>query len=226
MATAIEAAVAADPNFEFHDLGDRRTLVRKKAGPGNALNYSVRHQPGQAPELRFFADYERHQVEVLITAFDSSPRPARITISPLRGQDALDPETFGMLHLRGLLGDMNEELRSPFLRHLLGRSGGASWQDPFLETPKPGRRGRPDIEYAIWADRYVEAIERAQGKPIVALTREHPGMSADSLRAILNKARKRGLLSKSEPGRSGGHLLPKAITLLEENHLPVTSRGA
>jgi len=222
---AVDAAVAADPRFRYENLDGQRVLVRSDAGPGNALNYRVRNQPDQPPELTFFAEYDQFQVEVVITASGASPRPAGITISPLPGQEALDPSAFAALRLRGLLGEMNDELRSPFLRHLVQRSGASGWLEPFLETPKPGRRGRDDVEYAIWADRYVEAVQRASRNPIVVLTREYPGHSADSLRAILNKARKRGLLSKSQPGRSGGHLLPKAIKLLEENHLAVTSQG-
>ena len=225
MVDSVEAAIAADPHFKYENLDGRRVLVRSGAGPGNALNYRVRNQPGQPPELTFFAEFDQFQVEVVINASGASPRPAGITISPLPGRDALDPSAFAALHLRELLSEMNGELRSPFLRHLMQRSSASGWMEPFLETPKPGRRGRDDVEYAIWADRYVEAVQRADRNPIVVLTREYPGHSADSLRAILNKARKRGLLSKSQPGRSGGHLLPKAIKLLEENHLAVTSQG-
>ena len=88
--------------------------------------------------------------------------------------------------------------------------------------PKPGRKGRPDVEYAIWADRYVEANRKSGGKPMPYLTERFPGYSTDSLRAILNKARRRGLLSAAESGKAGGHLLPKATELLLSHGLPIT----
>jgi hypothetical protein len=45
---------------------------------------------------------------------------------------------------------------------------------------------------------------------------DHPGHSAEMLRAILNKARKRGLLTESPKGRAGGWLTKKAEALLDE----------
>jgi len=151
-------------------------------------------------------------------------RATSITVSPGRG-DTLDPSVFGALHLRTLLKEMTEDLRSPFLRHQLQRVGDPGWLDPFIDTPRPGARGRPDVEYAIWADRYVLAVEQSGGKPLPLLTSKHAGYSEDSLRAILNKARVWELLSKSPSGKAGGQLLPKATELLEQHRCPITSRG-
>ena len=50
---AVDAAVAADPRFRYEDLDGQRVLIRSDAGPGNALNYRVRNQPDQPPELTF-----------------------------------------------------------------------------------------------------------------------------------------------------------------------------
>ena len=51
-------------------------------------------------------------------------------------------------------------------RRVLVRSatgpGNTNWSDPFITVPKPGRKGRPDIKYTIWAYRYVDATQAAQ----------------------------------------------------------------
>jgi len=107
------------------------------------------------------------------------------------------------------------------------RTGETGWADPFLATPRTGRKGRPDIEYAIWADRYVAAVEKTGGKPMPALIADFPGYTEKSIRQILYNARlkKRGLLTKSEPGKAGGDLTKKAIDLLTADGLPITSGG-
>jgi len=86
----------------------------------------------------------------------------------------------------------------------------------FIDTQRPGRAGRPDIKYAMWAEKYVDAVEATCGKPMAKLMAENPGFDEDALRSILNKARKRGLLSNSPSGRAGGNLTAKAEALLTE----------
>ena len=59
--------------------------------------------------------------------------------------------------------------------------------------------------------------------PIATLIEEHPGTSEASLRAILHKARRRGLLTSAPSGQAGGALTPLAIRLLQDHGLRPTS---
>ena len=220
-----EAAIADDPHLNFETRDGRRVLVRSATGPGNTLDYSVNWQRDELPTVLFARDENGFRIEISVGAATGTPCPTQILIKPLSEGEALTSSAIASVNLSKLLIEVNEQMRAPYLRYQLQRDGNTNWSDPFITVPKPGRKGRPDIEYAIWADRYVEANDRSNGKPIALLVDEHPGYSADSLRAILHKARKRGLLSDSPKGRAGGHLLPKATELLSRHGLSITSKG-
>ena len=223
-----EPDVVADPAFAYEDSEDKRVLRRAASGPGNMLDWLVQHRTGEPATLTFSKTTDDFRIEVVVAPSSLSwenLRARSITVTPSQG-DTLDPSVFGALHLRTLLLEMTEDLHSPFLRHQLQRGEDSGWLDPFIDVHQRRRRGRPDIEYAIWADRYVLAVEQSGGRPLPLLTSEYPGYSEDSLRAILNKARVRKLLGKSPPGKAGGQLLPKAIQLLEQHSCAITSRGA
>ncbi|MDG2029070.1 MAG: hypothetical protein P8J50_18385 [Acidimicrobiales bacterium] len=223
-----DAAIQDDPSFAYENAEEGRVLKRAAAGPGNMLDWHVEHRPGEPTTLTFSKTTVDFKIEVVVAPSSLSPENLRarsITITPPT-DDTLDPSVFGALRLRALLKEMTEDLHSPFLRYQLQSGQDPEWLDPFIDLPKPGRRGRPDVEYAIWADRYVLAVEQSGGKPLPLLMSQHPGHSEASLRAILNKARVRKLLGKSPPGKAGGQLLPRAIELLEQHSCPITSRGA
>lgn len=85
---------------------------------------------------------------------------------------------------------------------------------------RPGRAGRPDIDYAMWAERYVAAIEADPVTPIKHLVAAEKAAgrhtSESAVKAIINKARRaRGLLTEAEPGKPGGELTPKAKKILQ-----------
>jgi hypothetical protein len=77
---------------------------------------------------------------------------------------------------------------------------------------RPGRRGRDDAFYAVWAARYVEECQttRSPYRPLSA--RFH--YSEDTIRDFVGKAGKRGLIVGRSAGRAGGRLSAKAERLL------------
>jgi hypothetical protein len=81
-------------------------------------------------------------------------------------------------------------------------------------SPKrSGRRGRPDVDYARAAARYVELVAALAEQPTVELADEL-ALSPTQARSVLAQARARGLLTEAPKGRAGGRLTPKAVELL------------
>jgi hypothetical protein len=80
------------------------------------------------------------------------------------------------------------------------------------DVKRPGRAGRPDGFYADWASRYVAALNSPAGA-IRALVDEEAAAgrptTASAVRAYVNKARSRGLLSDAPAGKQGGALTSK-----------------
>lgn len=87
-------------------------------------------------------------------------------------------------------------------------------RDALGHPRRPGRRGRPDVFYAQWAARYVRELVRG-GDVIERLARRHH-FSTGTVRHFLQVARERDLLTKAPPGRAGGQLTEKAISLLRD----------
>lgn len=85
----------------------------------------------------------------------------------------------------------------------------SEWGRAFLETPRPGRRGRSDRDYAEVAALYV-----MRGHDVPALAKEL-GYSPSQVRNMLYTARRRKLLTAAPRGRAGGSLTDKAKELLD-----------
>ncbi|MGH2597262.1 MAG: hypothetical protein ACRDH7_15065 [Actinomycetota bacterium] len=90
---------------------------------------------------------------------------------------------------------------------------------------RPGRAGRPDLFYARWAAAYVALVEAGSRQPVKDLAEDPPipiegyvskgqHASVESVRGIINEARKRRLLTRPPPGKPGGRLTAKAKTIL------------
>jgi len=218
-----EAAAEADPHLRFEHRDGKRVLVRSESDVGNSLDYTVTYRADSAPSVVFSRSTSGYRIQVDVDTSTGSPGATRISIETPDDEGALDPADLTTINLGRLLAEVNEQLRAPFLRYQLQRHGDAEWSDPFIAVPKPGRKGRPDIDYAIWADRYVSANLQSGGRPLPMLVADFPGYSEDSIRAILNKARRRNLLGASEPGKAGGQLLSRAKELLRSHGLPITS---
>ena len=217
--------MTADPFMEWETIDGMRCVRRAASAPGNRLDWKLMSRTNKPTVLLFSKKTDLAVITVTVVPTSMHPAARSIEITSLDG-GPLDPKIFAALRLPEFLTVMAEQMASPFLRHLIERTGESGWLDPFIEVPKPGRKGRPDVEYAIWADRYVLAVHVTNGKPMPALESDFPGHTASSLRAILNKARRRGLLTAADPGKAGGKLTKKAIDLLEESGSPITSKGS
>ena len=82
--------------------------------------------------------------------------------------------------------------------------------------PRHGRRGPkgwPDEEYARLASDYLTACKSGSRSPVADVAKAR-GTTVSALRATLNRARKRGLLTSQKGGRAGGQLTPQAKALL------------
>ena len=89
--------------------------------------------------------------------------------------------------------------------------------EPFIDIRRPGRAGRPDWPYALWAVRYVGAVSENPLRPVARLTTQFPDHSAGCIRAILSNARRRGLLTAARQGLAGGDLTEKAKQVLVDH---------
>jgi|TARA_B100001971_G_scaffold199184_1_gene209524 hypothetical protein len=213
--------MALDPNFEWVNVEGQRAVRR--------LEDSSSIYPWK-PDIRWAGDgpnevtfttalegVEDSEMTVTVRAFDGYVAPCRISIT-MADSSALPRKVFTRLRITRVLDQIQRDLKMPVIQHQLGTFDEAEWEDPFLQVPRPGRKGRHDWEYALWAARYVTACEEHRRKPVALLESRWPGKTADTIRAILNKARNRGLLTKSpKTGLAGGVLTKRAKRLLEEH---------
>jgi hypothetical protein len=100
---------------------------------------------------------------------------------------------------------------------------------------RPGRAGRPDEFYARWAAAYVERLAAGSGHPVSDLATRPPVriegfdlsdviQSRNTVRAIIQEARRRGLLSAGPAGRAGGELTDKAVHILRGIDAPHSAK--
>lgn len=147
------------------------------------------------------------RIEGRICVEEVAFRPEDDDATPMVGS-----EIFKRLRLAELQRDIERHMTTwPFSLFLP-----PGWDaDTRLDRPRPGRAGRRDAFYALWAQRYVDALAETGGRPMPVLTdRFHE--SAASIRAFLGKARALGLLTEAPAGRAGGELTSKARALLGE----------
>jgi hypothetical protein len=121
---------------------------------------------------------------------------------------------------RATLGDLTRGLTREVSAGFIGKLMTAmapdttSTADVDQATPHPGRAGRDDHFYAVWAARYAERAAYTP-HPIAELAEQHDRPPA-RLREYIAEARRRGLLTETTRGRSGGHLTAKAQALLAQ----------
>jgi hypothetical protein len=99
--------------------------------------------------------------------------------------------------------------------------------DAEVQGRRPGRKGRSDAFYLVWAVAYVQEMAKGSRHPIKDLA-EHPPspvkgyvsdggqVSEATVRDLIHKARTRGLLSEPPRGQPGGHLTEKAKGILSQ----------
>ncbi len=188
--------------------------LRSDMAAGNELR-EIRYLPptGDEPKRhRFVATTNWGEVTFAYDTRTSNADPVEITIRPV--DDAtLSPEALRRVRLAGLRSQAAKRSTHPLVKWMAAIDPNA--KEPWLADPRPGRRGREDRDYAIWAERYVAALEETS-HPIKKLRKEHH-LSDSAIRGILNRARGRDLLTGSPQGRAGGTLTKKAIQILNEN---------
>jgi hypothetical protein len=127
-----------------------------------------------------------------------------------------------------------------FMRNLQRRSGreSADWilapfgirrTDRRLGGHRPGRAGRPDEFYLIWAVAYLERVDEGNPQPVKDLANDPPesiarfisaaNPSVETVRGFLNEARDRGLLTRPPSGKPGGRLTARALRIIEAGGL-------
>lgn len=132
-----------------------------------------------------------------------------------------DPFTTQLVRALGF-SDLKRQLDRQ-LRVVPRRLGlGPDWERASVRVKRPGRRGMSDLELAQWAERYVRALESEPRRPYAVLmerygTSDEPDAqtwSMNGLRSIIDRARRAGLLTPTQQGRTGGELTEKAERLL------------
>lgn len=80
--------------------------------------------------------------------------------------------------------------------------------------PRRGRPRRPDADFVRFAADYAGAIRRGEDRPIEAVAKHHR-LTAAQARALIHKARVRGLLGAAPGwGVAGGELTPRGRAIL------------
>lgn len=106
----------------------------------------------------------------------------------------------------------NKQFASMF-EEWLGRLGFSA--TPRRRVPRRGPKGRTDVELAQFADVYARACEERRRAPVKEVA-EAFNIVSPSARDALHKARERGVLTRTEPGRAGGRLTDYGESLLRE----------
>jgi len=131
----------------------------------------------------------------------------------LRLRDALDK-------FAELIDDADEKTDGYFNAQVLKRFG--LDEGHRRASARPGRGGRDDLFYAIWAAAYVGLLQAGDRTPVRSLGEDPPvalegassPLSPNTVRGILAEARARELLSEAPRGRAGGELSTETTRLL------------
>lgn len=212
-------------------------LVRDEGGLGGQISTKpLTHQWGRSADGRFrlrldFPASEGGPAIVRVTAEDERLPGWTIEMRLAPTDDGFEPveirhfangenhERMGSrLARRFGLGQVEEEISL----WLQDRELNPYLAEPWRRKPKrPGRAGRDDLDYAMWARKYVAAVEREPRRALQSLIDAenaelpaHEHLTDSQVRAFLNRARNRGLLTEAPAGRSGGELTNKAKKML------------
>lgn len=91
---------------------------------------------------------------------------------------------------------------------------GPAWREVATTLRRTGRAGTDDMKYALWARRYVRALEVKPTAPVKYLEEKHH-LSNGTIRQYVDRARRRDLLTRPDhPRRPGGRLTQKALDLI------------
>lgn len=181
--------------------GETMTVIRKSASKHGVAGAQVIHRdfPGLVFEV----------------ALSDDGRLRSLAVNPYEwSDDVLEgmPELTSRLLRRVPLGEVQAVAARAITQltersHALGR-----WAQVLRDTPRPGKRGRPDRFYAELAADYCSQLG-SSSTPVKDLA-DAVGYSESQIRNLLYEARRRDLLSSSPSGRAGGSLTTRARELL------------
>jgi hypothetical protein len=178
--------------FEAAIYGDGRSPESAIALPGY-------------PEWKITATFVRQGDQLVVSSCTISPAGDEVPVGGLTARQLR----------RATLGDLTRLASQSLVAKLMTAIAPDTTANPAEDDqvhPHPGRAGRDDHFYAVWAARYAEQAAYT-ASPIAELAELHDRPPA-RLRDYIAQARRRGLLTETTPGRSGGQLTDKAIALL------------
>jgi len=118
-----------------------------------------------------------------------------------------------LLDLEGIPFTQQDGSVVPFRMDGVRRFANTAWS----EFKRPGRAGRPDVEYAALAAEYIQECREHGGRGAAISVADRHGLSPATMRNLLHEATRRGLKTKAAPGMAGGDLTQKAIDLLSQS---------
>jgi len=176
---------------------------------------------GNTDEIEVIDAQHGWQVRALFTFVDGLPTITELHLDT--NWVGLHPEQSESIPRGGVTTTLLRRISTTALFDALGRDNTSAWtlahhgrhaDEDFLSVPRPGRRGRGDAVYALWAQRYLAKCEKTR-HPYPELAAEHEGYNERAIRDLVQSARRRGLLKGGSQGRAGGTLTPKAKSLLD-----------
>jgi hypothetical protein len=164
-------------------------------------------------ELFVDADVPHDRDLVAKLTFDSSKGHRRLVGLTIMSKDPGRLRQITTEALRSLpLGRIQSELDEMVTRKSRVDPRTRRLTEGFRDARRPGRRGRSEAEYAAVAAIYVDHL--ATPAPVEETAKEL-NYAPSTIRAILHKARRLGLLTEERQGKAGGHLTDKAKRLLK-----------
>jgi hypothetical protein len=161
--------------------------------------------PGH-PEWKITANFVRQGDQLVVSSCTISPAGDEIPQGGLTARQLR----------RATLGDLTRLASQGLVAKLMiAMAPDASGAGDDHMPRHPGRAGRDDHFYAVWAARYAERAAYTP-RPIAELAEQHDQPPA-RLREYIAEARRRGLLTETTPGRSGGQITEKTRALLAES---------
>lgn len=194
---------------------DRRICMRVDFEPA-ADGESVE----EIQAVAYVEELKGWRVEVTVSAGEPDNDDEHLHVSRLVLEPEAGAKPIGSRHvMRALrLPHLLDEIDTWTGEPVAGQTLGPAWRRTIA---RPGRGGRDDLDYALWARRYVAALASHPTRPVQALIDEEADsgefVTEGQIRARLNRARSRDLLTAAPPGQPGGELTDKAVRLLDRH---------
>ena len=151
-----------------------------------------------------------------VRVYSEGPPPAKgITARLLRDEVVIGKHVYGALPalLARARGDALEEPHRRMARTLFDAwVGSLGFTDTVAPAGHRGPKGRPLRDYAKLAKDYVDGCSAGGRSPVADLAAKR-GMTPVGMRAALNRAREKGMLTRQRQGSAGGRLTPRAVAL-------------